>query len=56
VTQSRIKIIFLGTPETEDDELAFAERMKGLAATLRQQITDGAALDAMILKNLEVLG
>ncbi|MFM8332738.1 MAG: type I restriction-modification system subunit M [Candidatus Methylumidiphilus sp.] len=47
---------YVGTPETDDDALAFAERMGELAATLRQQIRDGAALDAVILKNLEVLG
>ncbi len=47
---------YVGTPETDDDELAFAERMGELAATLRQQISDGAALDAVILQNLERLG
>lgn len=47
---------YVGTPETDDDELAFAERMNELAATLRRPIAEGAALDAVILKNLEGLG
>ena len=47
---------YVGTPETDDDEAAFAERMGELAAKLRTQIADGSALDAAILKNLVELG
>ena len=40
----------------EEDEEAFEEKMKGLVATLREQMKEGARLDAEILKNLEGLG
>ena len=40
----------------EDDGVDFVEKMNGLTAKLREQITQGRKLDEQILSNLEKLG
>ena len=47
---------YVGAEVVEEDEEAFEESMKGLVATLREQMREGARLDAEILRNLEGLG
>ena len=47
---------YVGAEELEDDGIPFEEKMTTLSATLYEQMRKGAELDAMIRKNLEVLG
>jgi type I restriction enzyme M protein len=47
---------YVGAAEAEDDGEPFEDKMKRLAATLRQQLADSARLEAEIRKNLEMLG
>jgi len=47
---------YVGAAELEDDGIPFEEKMAELSATLYEQMREGAELDAVIRKNLEVLG
>ncbi len=47
---------YVGAEEVEDDGEPFEEKMKRLAATLREQQADAAKLDAAIAANLKELG
>ncbi len=47
---------YVGAEAAEQDAEPFEEKMKRLAATLRQQTEEGAKLDKMIEKNLKELG
>jgi type I restriction enzyme M protein len=47
---------YVGTAESVDDGIPFEEKMTELSNTLFEQMREGAELDAMIRKNLEVLG
>jgi len=47
---------YVGAAELEDDGIPFEEKMAKLSATLYEQMREGAELDAVIRKNLEVLG
>ncbi|XXX33989.1 class I SAM-dependent DNA methyltransferase [Sorangium sp. So ce117] len=47
---------YVGAEEAEDEAEPFEEKMKRLAATLREQMAEGAKLDKAIKKNLEGLG
>jgi type I restriction enzyme M protein len=47
---------YIGIEAQEDDGEPFAEKMKRLTATLREQQAEGAKLDAAIAANLEELG
>jgi type I restriction enzyme M protein len=47
---------YVGAAEAEEDGEAFEEKMKRLAATLRQQQAESAKLDAAITANLKELG
>lgn len=46
----------VGAAELEDDGIPFEEKMAELSATLYKQMQEGMKLDAVIRKNLEVLG
>ncbi|MBC8432983.1 MAG: SAM-dependent DNA methyltransferase [Desulfobacterales bacterium] len=46
----------VGAAELEDDGIPFEEKMAKLSATLYEQMREGSELDAVIRKNLEVLG
>jgi type I restriction enzyme M protein len=47
---------YVGAEAQEDDGEPFEEKMRRLAATLREQQAEGAKLDAAIAANLEELG
>ena len=47
---------YVGSEEIEDDGEAFEEKMKRLAAALRDQTTEALKLDAAIANNLKELG
>ena len=47
---------YVGAEAAEDDGEPFEEKMKRLAATLREQQTEAAKLDAAIAANLKELG
>ncbi len=47
---------YVGAPPQENDGEPFEDRMKRLAAQLREQQAEGARLDAAIGKNLKALG
>jgi len=47
---------YVGAEEVEDDGEPFEEKMKRLAATLRDQQAEGSKLDAAIAANLKELG
>ncbi len=47
---------YVGAPPQEDDGEPFEDRMKRLAAQLREQQAEGARLDAAIEENLQALG
>lgn len=47
---------YVGAAEVEDDGIPFEEKMAELSSTLLKQIREAGALDAVIRKNLEVLG
>ncbi len=47
---------YVGAEAAEEDGELFAEKMKRLAATLREQQAEGAKLDAAIAANLKELG
>jgi type I restriction enzyme M protein len=47
---------YVGAAELEDDGIPFEEKMAGLSAALYKQMREGAELDAVIRKNLEILG
>jgi len=47
---------YVGAVDIEDDGISFEEKMAALSATLFEQMRDGAELDAVIRRNLEVLG
>ncbi len=47
---------YVGTEAAEDDGEPFDEKMRRLAATLREQQAEGAKLDAAIAANLKELG
>ena len=47
---------YVGAEAAEDDDEPFEEKMKRLTATLRQQQTEAAKLDAAIAVNLKELG
>ena len=47
---------FVGAEAADDDGEPFEEKMQRLAATLRQQQTEAARLDAAIAANLKELG
>ena len=47
---------YVGAESQEDDGEPFEEKMKRLTATLRQQQTEAAKLDAAIAANLKELG
>ena len=47
---------YVGAPPKEDDGEPFEDKMKRLAAQLREQQAEGARLDAAIAANLEALG
>jgi type I restriction enzyme M protein len=47
---------YVGAEEQEDDGEPFEEKMKRLAATLREQQAEGVKLDAAIAANLKELG
>jgi type I restriction enzyme M protein len=47
---------YVGAESTEDDGEPFEEKMKRLAATLRDQQAEAAKLDAAIAANLKELG
>ena len=43
---------YVGAPPQKDDGLPFEEKMAQLTATLKEQFTEGARLEAEIRKNL----
>lgn len=47
---------YVGAAEIEDDGIPFEEKMAGLSATLYGQFAEAERLEAVIKKNLEVLG
>jgi type I restriction enzyme M protein len=47
---------YVGAEAVEEDGEAFGEKMRRLAATLREQQQEAAKLDAAIAANLEELG
>ena len=47
---------YVGAAEIEDDGIPFEEKMAGLSATLFEQFAEADRLEAVIKKNLEVLG
>ena len=47
---------YVGAPPLEDDGIPFETKMSELSQTLYAQMTESAKLDAVIRKNLEVLG
>jgi type I restriction enzyme M protein len=47
---------YVGAAEIEDDGIAFETKMEELTRTLYQQMQQAEALDAVIRKNLGVLG
>jgi len=47
---------YVGAAELEDDGIPFEEKMAKLSSTLYEQMREGAELDSVIRKNLEVLG
>ena len=47
---------YVGAAELEDDGIPFEEKMAEFSATLFDQMREGTELDAVICKNLEVLG
>ena len=47
---------YVGAAEIEDDGVPFEEKMSELTAALFEQMREAAELDAVIRKNLEVLG
>ena len=47
---------YVGAEAVEDDGEPFEEKMKRLAATLREQQAEAARLDAAIAANLKELG
>jgi type I restriction enzyme M protein len=47
---------YVGAADVEDDGEPFAEKMRRLAATLREQRAEAAKLDAAIAANLDALG
>ncbi|NQZ57826.1 MAG: type I restriction-modification system subunit M [Lentisphaeraceae bacterium] len=47
---------YVGAAELEDDGIPFEEKMSALSKTLYGQMKESADLDAVIRKNLEVLG
>ncbi len=47
---------YVGTAEEEDDGVPFAEKMSTLTSKLSEQLTESAALEAEIKKNLAGLG
>ena len=47
---------YVGAEDVEDDGEPFEEKMKRLAATLREQQAEAAKLDAAIAANLKELG
>ena len=47
---------YVGAAELEEDGIPFEEKMAALSATLYEQMREGAELDAVIRRNLEVLG
>lgn len=48
--------LYVGAAEIDDDGIPFETKMNELTSTLYQQMQTSAKLDAVILKNLEVLG
>ena len=47
---------YVGAAEIEDDGIPFEEKMAKLSATLYEQFAEADRLEAVIKKNLEVLG
>ena len=47
---------YVGAAEIEDDGIQFEEKMAGLSSTLYEQFAEADRLEAVIKKNLEVLG
>ncbi len=47
---------YVGAEETEEDDEAFAEKMRRLTAQLGEQFAESARLEAEIRKNLQRLG
>lgn len=47
---------YVGAADIEDDGIPFEEKMAELSATLYEQMREGAELDVVIRRNLEVLG
>ena len=47
---------YLGAEEAEDDDEAFADKMRRLTAQLDEQFTESARLEAEIRKNMQRLG
>jgi type I restriction enzyme M protein len=47
---------YVGTAAIEDDAIPFETKMAELSSTLYQQMAEAEKLDAVIRKNLEVLG
>lgn len=47
---------YVGAADIEDDGIPFEEKMAELSATLYDQMREGTELDAVIRRNLEVLG
>ncbi|MBW6520309.1 MAG: type I restriction-modification system subunit M [Desulfoarculaceae bacterium] len=47
---------YVGAADIEDDGIPFEEKMGELSATLYKQMREGAELDKVIRRNLEVLG
>ena len=47
---------YVGAAEIKDDGIPFEEKMTGLSATLYEQFSEADRLEAVIKKNLEVLG
>ena len=46
----------MGAATLEDDGIPFEEKMAEFSAILYEQMREGVELDAVIRKNLEVLG
>jgi type I restriction enzyme M protein len=47
---------YVGAEEAEDDDEAFADKMRRLTAQLDEQFTESAGLEAEIRKNMQRLG
>lgn len=47
---------FVGPAEIEDDGVSFEEKMTELSVTLYEQLAESKRLEAVIKKNMEVLG